>query len=573
MENSEIARIFLEISELLELKGENTFKIRAYQKAARSIEGLSLDLDQVYKEGGIKALKEIPGIGESLAEKIEEKITTGKVKKHQQLIRRFSPGFIELMDIPGLGPKTAMKLFKEEKINSIAKLKKAIKSGKIKDLPGIKDKKVQNISAGIKLKEKAKGRFLISEATEYAAAIVKKLEKMGPVKKIVPAGSLRRQKETIGDLDILVTSEKAEKITAGFADLALVSRVLAKGPTRSSAILKNNMQCDLRVVKPSEYGAALHYFTGSQQHAIAIRQLARTMGLKVSEYGVFKGKKRIAGRTEEEVFGALGLKYIPPELRENRGELEAAQNGKLPILVELEDIRGDLHCHSDRSDGSNTIAEMAAAGREMGYEYMAITDHSVSTRIAGGQTEKEFLKEMSAIEKLRTKGIKILKGVEVDILPDGSLDFRDFVLKEADVVIAAIHSRFKMSKKDMTKRILSAMDNKYVNIIAHPTGRLINERAPYEIDMEEIFRVAAQTGTFMELNSHPSRLDLNDTHCRQAARHKILVSINTDSHNIGGLANIRFGVSTARRGWLEKKDVLNSLPYAGLLKKLYQKRR
>jgi len=574
VENSEIARIFWQIAELLELKGENPFKVRAYQKVARNLEGLSQNLEEIYKTGGLKALEEVPGIGEAIASHIVELLQTGKIKKYRELLKEFPPAFIELMEVPGLGPKTALLLKKKFKIDSLKKLEKATVEGLLKNLPGFKEKKIENIKQGLELKKKVAGRFLLSEAAEYAEALVSNLKKIKGVDKILPCGSLRRQKETIGDIDILVTSSRPKTVLDAFVKLPQVARILAEGPTKSSVILKNNLQADLRVLEPENFGAAAHYFTGSKLHNIAIRELAIKKGLKISEYGIFKGKKRIGGETEEEVFKSVGLPYIPPELREGRGEIEAARAGNLPDLIELKDVRGDLQMHSRHSDGSNTIEEMVGAAKSLDYSYIAITDHTVSTRIARGQTEKEFLKELEYIEKLnaKLKGFRILKGVEVDILPDGSLDYRDEVLKECEVVIAAVHSNFKMPRDKMTKRIIAALKNKYVNLLSHPTGRLIGKRNPYDVDMEQILKVAADTGTFMELNAHPERLDLNDAHCLRAKELKIKLSIDTDAHSAGNLTDMKYGVAVARRGWLTKKDVINTYPIDKLLKTLYAKR-
>jgi DNA polymerase (family 10) len=435
-------------------------------------------------------------------------------------------------------------------------------------------KKEENILKGIKLKKRIKGRFLLAEALKFVEPIVEALKKSKDVDQILPAGSLRRYKETVGDVDILITSKKPERIMDTFTSLPQVDRILAKGPTKSSVILKNGIQADVRVVDPSSFGAAAHYFTGSKQHNIQIRTLAVKQGLKISEYGIFKGKKKIGGKEEIDVFKAVELPFIPPELREGTGEIEAAQKGKLPKLIELKDIRGDLQMHSKWSDGNNTIEEMAKYGKKLGYEYIAMTDHSKAVRVAGGMNEKEVLKQIKEIDKINSKlkGIKVLKGIEVDILADGSMDLSDSVLKELDVVVAAVHSRFKMPKDEMTKRIIKAFKNKYVNILSHPTGRIIGRRDPYEVDMEEIIKAAADTGTFLEINAYPERLDIDDIHCRRAKENGVLISIDTDSHFDSQLENIKFGVAVARRGWLEKKDVINTLPLDKLLGKLHSKR-
>ncbi|MDD5383154.1 MAG: DNA polymerase/3'-5' exonuclease PolX [Candidatus Margulisbacteria bacterium] len=574
MENTEFAKVFWEIAELLELKNENRFKIRAYQKAAQNIESLSENLSAVYKKGGIKELEEIPGIGEHIALKIEELIKTGKQKNHQQLLKEFPRGFIEMMRVPGIGPKTALMLRKKLKIDTADKLQTAVAKGLLKELPGFKEKKIENIKKGIALKERVKGRFLLSEADQYVTALVDQLKKLKEVEEILPAGSYRRGKETVGDIDILVTAKKSEPIMKAFALFPQVDRVLSQGPTRSSVILRNGMQADIRVVQPKEFGSAAHYFTGNKQHNILIREMAVKKGLKVSEYGVFKGTKWTAGKTEAEVFKAVGLPYIPPELREGTGEIEAARKGKLPDLIELADIRGDLQMHSKYSDGGNTIEELVEKAQELGYGYIAITDHTKSTRVAGGQTEKEIIKELAHIDRLNGKlnGFRVLKGAEVDILPDGTLDFPDSVLKVLDVVIAAVHSNFKMPREKMTRRIIKALENKYVNLLSHPTGRLIGKRDPYEVDIEDVIKAAKETGTYLEINAYPERLDLSDLHCRRAKEAGVMMSIDTDAHAAAGLEAMKYGVMTARRGWLEPKDIINTYPLAKLIKLLYAKR-
>jgi DNA polymerase (family 10) len=575
MENSEFAKVFANLAELLDLGNGNYFKVRAYQKAAQNIENFSDNIETVYKQGGLAALKNIPGIGAGIAEHIEELIKTGKIKKYEALTKEFPPSFIAMMDVPGIGPKTALLLKKKLKIDSLEKLRKASEQGLLKDLPGFKEKKIENVKKGLELKARVKGRFLLSEADRSVAALVAGLKQVKEIDQIMPAGSYRRGQETIGDIDILVTSQKSAIVMEAFTGLPQVERVLVKGPTRSSVILKNGMQADLRVLPPYNFGAAAHYFTGNKQHNILIRELAIKKGLKISEYGVFRGARRIAGKTEAEVFKAVGLPFISPELRQGNDEFEAAKAGKLPELIELEDIRGDLHTHSDHSDGDNTIEEMAEAAKAFGYEYLAITDHTRSTRVAGGQTEKELLKELAYIDKLnaKLKGFRILKGAEVDILPDGSLDFSDDILKQLDVVTASVHSNFKMPREAMTKRIVKALQNKYVNILSHPTGRLIGKREPYEVDIEKIIKTAKETGTYLEVNSYPDRLDLSDVHCRRAKAEGVKLAINTDSHAASQLPLIKYGIMTTRRGWIEKDDVINTRPLAKLLKLLYAKRK
>ncbi|MFH1386228.1 MAG: DNA polymerase/3'-5' exonuclease PolX [bacterium] len=573
MENSEFAKVFREIAELLELKNENRFKIRAYQKAAQNIESLSHNLTEIYKSGGIAALKEIPGIGEAIAEHIEEIIKTGKVKKYQELLKKFPKGFLDLINTPGLGPKTTLLLYKKLKIDSLAKLEKAAKAGKIKNIPGLGAKKEENILKGIALKKKHQGRFLIDEATEVADSIINSLSKLKEVKTILPCGSLRRGQETIGDIDILVTSLNPKPIMEAFTKLPLVKQILAKGETKSSVVLKNGMQADVRVVEPKSFGAAAHYFTGSKGHNIHLRQLAQKKGWKVSEYGIFKGEKQIGGKKEEEMFSLFDLQYIPPELREMRGEYEAAEKGTIPHLVELNDIKGDLHCHTTATDGHNSIEEMAKAAQALGYEYLLITDHTLSTRVAHGLKENEALSHLQEIRTVAKKlgGIKVLAGTEVDILPSGKLDYPDNLLKELDLVVAAIHSSFKMPKEKMTKRIIEAFKNKYVHIFAHPTGRLIGEREPYAVDMEQVLQAAKKYNVAIEINAQPKRLDLTDVYCQRAKELGIKMVISTDAHSTDQLSLMKYGVLTARRGWLEKKNVLNTLPLEKLLKLLYSK--
>lgn len=572
MENTEFAKIFWDLALLLELNEDNPFKIRAYQRAAQFIENYSGSIEKIYKDGGIKALQKLPGIGLHIAEKIEEYKKTKKVSAREKLLKKFPPKFLALLSVQGMGPKTAILLRKKLKIDSVEKLGKAARVGKLKGLPGLGEKKEQNILRGIEIKEKSKGRFLLSEAASYAQDLVEWLKKISACEKILPAGSLRRGAETVGDLDVLVAAQSsaAAKIMNHFVKFKEVKEVLAKGETKSSVVLKNGMQADLRVVPSSSFGAAAHYFTGSKQHNIHIRQLGQKKGLKVNEYGIYKGKKQIAGATEEEMFKTFGLDYIPPELRENRGEWEAAKKHKLPKLIELKDIKGDLHIHSPASDGTASIEKLAETAKELGYEYIAITDHTVSTRVAGGLTAKEMLKNLEKIDKAnaKIKGITILKGAEVDILPDGSLDYPDEVLKEMDVVLAAIHSRFKMPETEMTKRICKALQNKYVDILTHPTGRLIGERAAYAVNMEKVLKIAAASGKIVELNANPHRLDLTDAYCIKAKELGVKIAICTDAHSADNLYLMYFGVLTARRGWLEKKDVVNTLPLKSLFKLL-----
>lgn len=568
MQNPDFAKIFFEIAELLELKQDNPFKIRAYQKAARSIEGLTSSLEEIYTHGGIKALEEIPGIGKGIAEHLEELIKTGKIKKYQELKQSFPKGFAELANIPGMGPKTTLLLYKKLKIDSMEKLEKVAKAGKLRDLPGFGFKKEENILRGIELKKKSHGRYRLDEASAYAELIVDELKKIKEIKKILPCGSLRRGQETVGDLDILVVSHQPVKVMSFFVNLPIVKNILAQGTTKSSIILNNNMQADLRVVEEKSFGAAAHYFTGSKAHNIHLRQLAQQKGLKVSEYGIFKGNKQIGGKTEEEMFAKFGLQFIPPELREMRGEFEAAAKGEIPKLVELKDLKGDLHLHTKASDGRNTIAEMAQAAKKLGYEYILISDHTKSTRVAGGLNEQGMLKHLKAIRQTdaRLQGIKVLAGAEVDIKPDGTLDYSDQLLKQLDIVVSSIHSNFKMPKDQMTQRIIKALQNKHVKIFSHPTGRLIGEREGYAVDLEQVLQAAKKYHVAIEVNAHPQRLDLSDLWCKRAKELGVKIVISTDAHSTDQLELMRYGVLTARRGWLEKKDVINTYPLTKLLK-------
>jgi DNA polymerase (family X) len=575
MDNAEIARIFREIAELLELKNENRFKIAAYQKAAQNIEALGQEIADVYKNDGLEGLRNIPGIGHDLSLKIEERIKTGKIASYEKLRKEFPKGIIELVNIPGMGPKTALLLHEKLGIDSPAKLEKAALAGKLKNIPGFGAKKEANILRGLELKKKSQGRFLLDDATAHAELIVEELKKLSAVKKILPCGSLRRGQETVGDLDILVIADQSATIMDKFTTLPAVKSVLAKGTTKSSVILRNNMQADLRVVPAKSFGSAAHYFTGSKGHNIHIRQLAQQKGWKVSEYGIFKGSKQIGGRTEEEMFSKFGLQFIPPELREMRGEFAAAAKGKIPKLVELTDLKGDLHMHTTATDGANTIEEMALAAKKLGYEYIAITDHTQSTRIAHGLNENELRANIKKIEAARKKvpGIAILAGAEVDIRPDGTLDYSDELLQKLDIVLASVHSNFKMPRDEMTGRVIRALRNKYVRILCHPTGRLIGEREPYEVDLEAVLKAARENGVALELNAHPQRLDLNDAHCLRAKALGVKIVINTDAHFTDQLGLMKYGVITARRGWLEKKDVLNTLPLERLRKLLNPDRR
>ena len=476
--NADIAAIFNKTADLLEIKGENPFKVRAYRNGARTVENIGKSMADLVKEG--YDLTKLPGIGHDLSEYIKEIVTTGKFSKLEELEKEIPPTLVDMLAIEGLGPKRINTLYKTLHIESLDDLKEAAQSGKLEELPGFGPTLVEKILRGVKLFKKEGKRFRFDIAENYADDLVSYLKKIEGVINITVAGSFRRRKETVGDLDILVTAKDWDEVTEHFVKYEGVKEIVSKGPTRSTVILKSNLQIDLRSVPADEYGSALHYFTGSKAHNIAVRKIAVDMGLKINEYGVFKGEKRIAGKTEEEVYKSVGLVYIEPELRENRGEIEAAREGKLPHLIELKDIKGDLHMHTTFSDGKNSIEEMVQAAIKKGYEYIAITDHSKRETVAHGLDEKRFLKQFEEIDKIQEKykEITILKGAEVDILEDGSLDLSNDVLKEMDIVLGAVHFKFKLSKEEQTKRILKAMDNPYFNILAHPTGRLIGEREP-----------------------------------------------------------------------------------------------
>jgi len=563
MKNKLIAEIFKDIAEILEIRGENFFKIRAYEKAAQNIESLSEDIEAFAKDD---RLKDIPGIGKDLKEKIKEIIFTGKLKYLEELKKDIPEGLIEMLNMPGIGPKTAKLLHEKLDIQDVVMLERMAHAGKIRNLPGMGEKTEENILAGIDLFKKGRERLDLKTATDVAYNIIGRLKKLKEVKNINPAGSLRRMKETVRDIDILISSDKPQRIMEAFTRLPDVKDTIAKGPTKSSVLTKDNVQVDIRVVDKASYGAALMYFTGSKEHNIKLRQLAIKHGLKLNEYGIFKGEKKIAGETEEEMYKILGLSYIEPEMREDRGEFEASLKGALPDLIKIEDIKGDLHIHSTWSDGGSSIEEMVLKSRELGYEYIAITDHSQGLKIAGGLSAHELDLKRKEIERLnkKYKDIRVLFGTEVDIDSEGNLDYPDSVLKEMDIVVAAIHAGFKQPAAIITRRIISACRNKYVNIIAHPTGKLWGSRNEYNIDFREVFKVAGDTNTALEINSFPQRLDLNDINTRMANQAGVKIAINTDSHIAEHLEMMKFGVAVARRAWLEKKDVLNTAPFSKL---------
>lgn len=569
--NAEISEMLAHIGKLLQLRGENVFKIRAYERASLTLSSYPKDLGSVYGEGGTKALKEIPGIGIDLAFKIEEMLKTGKIKYVKQIEKGIPKGVIELMEIPGLGPKKTLFLWKKFKIAGAADLKKLIASGKLQKLKGWGDKSAENIIKNMAFRQNASTRIAIGKAFEIAESILNALKETGLTNRLEIAGSLRRRKETIGDIDLLATSDRAEKLLNAFCKLPFVKTVIARGPTKASIRVSAGVQVDLRVLPDELFGAALYYFTGSKEHNVATRSIAVRNGITISEYGVFRGTaekkgKLLASKTEEEVFAAIGLPYIPPELRENRGEVEAAKAGKLPRLIEQKDIRGDLHVHSVFSDGSSTMTEMARAAKERGYEYIGFADHGSPMGMVKGIKKENISQYLKEIEKARkaVPGIHIFAGVEVDILADGRLYLPDDVLKHLDVVVASVHQNFQMSSEEMTERFLKALSNPHVTILGHPTTRLLPRRGGIIFDIDAVFTAAKKNNVALELNASPERLDLDDVLSKRAKDMGILLSIDSDAHAPQDL-DMRFGIGQARRAWLEPSDVLTAQPLRKLL--------
>ena len=573
MINQELAKIFYEIAEYLEMQGVS-FKPYAYQKAALTLETLEESAEDIYHKDGLKGLEKIPGVGESIALKMEEYLKTGKIKYYQKLKKQTPVKIDELTAIEGMGPQKIKILYEKLKIKDLKDLEKAAQSHKIAPLFGFGEKTEKNILEGIKFLKRSKGRFLLGEILPIAKEIYQKLENLKEVEKVDMAGSLRRRQETIGDVDFLVISENPKKVMDFFVSLPGVIKVWGKGMTKASVRMSNGFDMDIRVVPKNSYGAALQYFTGSKDHNIVVRKIAMEKGLKLSEYGLFRGSKMIAGKTEEEIYKALGMNWISPEMRENRGEIEAALKNNLPKIIDYNDIKGDLHCHSNWDGGENTIIEMADKAVEMGYEYIGISDHTKFLRIENGLDEKQLLEQHEEIDKLNSKfqilnsKFHILHGCETNILNDGSVDIKDEVLKKLDFVIAGVHSNFKLSKEKMTARIIKAMKNPNIDIISHPTGRIIKKRDEYQIDFNEILKVAKQTGTILEINAHPVRLDLNDRNIRRAKEMGVKMIINTDAHHRDQMKLMEFGIAQARRGWAEKKDIINTQPVEKLLEYL-----
>ncbi|TET50018.1 MAG: DNA polymerase/3'-5' exonuclease PolX [Dehalococcoidia bacterium] len=567
MKNSKVATVFQDIADLLEIKGENVFKMRAYQKAARAIDHYPRELKIMIEEG--EDLRNIPGVGEAIAKKTVELITTGKLDYYENLKAELPQGITNLLAIPGIGPKTAKKLSSELGISSVDELESAINEGQVAELLGLGEKTADSILHQIRALRRKDQRIPIGEALPVVEDIMSALSPIRGVRNLTPAGSLRRFRETVGDIDLMGTADDPAQVISAFAALPQVAQVLAQGSTRASAIVRDGLQVDLRMVEHDCFGSLLQYFTGSKQHNISLRERGRKQGLKLSEYGI---AVMVTGSlekfsTEEEFYHRLGLQYIPPELREAQGEIEKAEQEAIPKLVELADIKGDLHIHTGWSDGHDSIEEVALAARDMGYQYIAITDHSAGRGIAHGLDAERLRKQLAEIKALneRLTGIHVLAGVEVDIRADGSLDLPHEVLSELDIVIAAVHSAMHQSQEKMTRRVLQAVEDPDVDVLAHPTCRLIGRREPVAIDLEAILRAAARNDKIVEINAMPDRLDLKDIHALRARDLGVKLAIGTDAHSIAHLGFMRFGVGVARRAWCEAQHVLNTLPLAELL--------
>ena len=577
MLNQEIAKIFYEIADFLEMD-DIPFRPNAYRKVAFVLDNLQEDIEDIYLKGGIKSLDEnVSGVGENIAKKIEEYIKTGRVKYLDQLKKKNPIDVEKLNAIEGLGPKRIKTLYQKLGIKNVKDLEKEIKAGRVSSLSGFGKKTEANLLEGINFLRNTGGRFLLGDIAPIVDEIINELRKTKEIDKISVAGSVRRGKETVKDIDLLVVTKRPEKIMDAFVSLPSVVKIWGKGKTKSSVRMKMGFDVDLRVVPSKSYGSALQYFTGSKEHNIATRKIAIGLGLKLNEYGVFKDKRSIAGSDEFGVYKALGMAYIEPELRENKGEIVAALENSLPRIVSFKDIKGDLHCHTEWSDGQNSIMEMAQSGIKMGYKYIGITDHTIFLKVAYGLSEKKILEQIIEIDKIneifKKKGIDftILKGAETNILEDGSIDISDKILSELDYAIAGVHSNFKMEKKNMTERIIKAMRNPYVKIISHPTGRILQKRDEYSIDLEKVLLSAKKNNVILEINSNPVRLDFNDEHIKKAKKMGVKMVINSDSHNKDSLLNMKFGITQARRGWAEKEDIINTFSLNNLLKFLKNK--
>jgi len=570
MINQELAKILYEIGSYLQAN-EIAFKPYAYKKASYVLEQLEEDVEGIYKRGGVKELEKISGVGKNIAEKIEEYLKTGKIKYYQDIKKKFPLNLGEILKVEGLGVKKAKVLFEKLKIKNLKDLEQKAKAGKIRSLEGFGIKTEENILKGIAFLKKSKGRFLLAEILPKVKEVVGNFKQLKEVQKIAIAGSVRRRKETIGDIDILVVSKNPKKIMDFFVSQPGIVKIWGNGLKKSSVKMKAGFDIDIRVVPEKSYGAALQYFSGSKEHNIALRKIALEKGLKLNEYGVFRNNQYIAGKTEESVYKMLGLQWIYPEIREDRGEIQAGLKGDLPKLVELRDIKGDLHCHSSWNGGQHSIKAMADMAIFLGYAYLGISDHTKFLRIENGLDEKQLTEQRKEIDKLNSKfnsqnsKFKILQGCEANILNNGSVDIKDSALEKLDYVIAGVHSSLKMPKEEMTNRIIIAMKNPHIDIIAHPTGRLLGKRAAYNLDIEKILRVAKETNTILEINSFPQRLDLNDINIKRAIEIGVKLIINSDAHQTNQMKSMEFGVYQARRGWAEKKNILNTFSLSKLL--------
>lgn len=575
MRNAEIAKILYAIAELLDMQGVE-FKPRAYEKAARTVDTLSEEIAELYEKGGTKALEDLPGIGKHIALKIEEMLKTGKLKYYEKLKKEFPIKIEELMSVPGLGPKRIKLLYDKLGVKSLKDLEKAAKAGKIRKIRGLGKSVEESVLKGVGMVKEGKARFLLGSIEPLAEEIRSRIEEMGSVRKAEIAGSYRRRKETVGDLDFLIIASRPEEVMHLVTTMAEVKDVLAHGRTKSSVVLDNGLQIDFRILGQKEFGSALQYFSGSKEHNVVLRRLANKKGFSLSEYGLFtiKGKRWVAGRTEEEIYGRLGLQYIEPELRENTGEIEAAAKRRLPHLVELKDVKGDLQTQTGWSDGNDSVEEMAKAASAMGYKFVAITDHGGNALpVANPLDERRLAQQGKEIDRLNRKhGIRIFKGTEVDITKDGKLALSRKALEDLDFVLAAVHSGFKSSEKEMTKRIVDAIESYPVHAFAHPTGRVINQREPYKVDMEELFDVCKRTGTFLEIDGFPTRLDLKDVHIKAAKEAGCRFTVSTDAHDKSHLRYMEYAVAQARRGWLEAKDILNTYPVDRIEKELAKRK-
>ncbi len=569
MDNKEIAKILYEIGEYLEIKNV-AFKPRAYEKAAYAIENLEEDVKEIYEKGGLKAVEEIPGVGISIAGKIEELIKTGRLRYYEKLKKSLPVNLTELSAVEGVGPKIIYKLYRKLGVKNIGDLERAAKSGKIARIRGFGEKTEDKILKGIEFLKKSGGRFLLGTALPQARVIESRLEKLKETDKIAIAGSARRMQETVGDFDFLITSKKPQKVMDFFASMPEVSHVYSKGETKTMVRLKSGIDADLRVVPDKSFGAALQYFTGDKRHNIALRAMVEKKGMKLNEYGLWRGKKLIAAETEDDIYKALKMETPPPEIRTDSGEIRAALEHRIPKLVGYGDLKGDLQVTTNWTDGENSIEEMAAAAEKAGLEYIAITDHTKSLAMTGGADEKKLLKQMAAIEKIQKKfpKIKILKGAEVNIMKDGSLDIEDEVLAKLDMVGIAVHNYFNLPRAQQTARIIQAMQNKNTDILFHPTGRLIQKRAPYDVDVDEIIKAAKETGTILEIDADPNRLDLKDEYIKKAVLAGVKLSIDTDAHNRNDFHFLEYGIAQARRGWAKKSDIINARPWREMLKLL-----